>query len=60
MSESPVERSTQNPKGKTNVEQMPEPSPKTDLTEPVQISDPKQSPFENLENTKQTDNTKSV
>lgn len=47
MSESPeVERSTQNPKGRTNVEQTPEPPlGKADPTEPVQvkgkISDPK-------------------
>jgi hypothetical protein len=66
MSESPeVERSTQNPKGKTNIEQTPEPPlGKADPTEPVQvkgkISNPKQSPSGNLENAGQTDSTQSA
>jgi hypothetical protein len=59
MSESPeVERSTQNPRGKTNIEHGAEPSvDKTDPTEPVRVSNPKQMPLGNLENARQTDTT---
>jgi len=62
MSESPeVERGTQNPKGKTNVEKTSEDTKRnTDSTEPAQVSNPKQSPSGNLENAGQTDNTKSA
>jgi hypothetical protein len=51
MSESPeVEPSTQNPRGKTNIEQGPEPLvDKTDPTEPVRVSNLKQTPSGNLE-----------
>jgi hypothetical protein len=45
MSESPeAERSTQNPRGKTNIEHGAEPSvDKIDPTEPVGVSNPKQT-----------------
>jgi hypothetical protein len=43
-----VERSTQNPRGKTNIEQR---------AEPVRVSNPKQTPLGNLENGRQTGTT---
>lgn len=65
MSESPeVERSAQNPGGKSNIEQAEPPIGKTDPTDPVQVkgkaSNPKQPPSGNLENAGQSDNTRSV
>ncbi len=62
MSESPeVERSAQNPSGNTNIEQGAEPSvDKTDPTEPVRVSNPKQTPSGNLEIAWQTYTTPEV
>jgi hypothetical protein len=60
MSESPEveEQSTQKPRSKTNIEHEAEPSvDKTDPTEPVRVSNPKQTSSGNLENARQTDTT---
>lgn len=58
MSESPeVERSTQNPGGKSNIEQGVEPPvDKTDPTEPVRVPDKKESPEDKrMKNMNRTD-----
>ena len=57
MSESPeVERSTQNPKGKTNLKSTESPVDKTDPTQPVEISSVEETPQGNqMKNVGRTD-----
>jgi hypothetical protein len=57
MSESPeVERSTQNPKGSTNLKGAEPPADKTDPTQPVEISSVEESPQGNqMKNVGKTD-----
>ena len=58
MSESPeVERGTQNPKGRTNMEQGAEPPlDKTDPTQPVEVASTEESPQGNqMKNVGKTD-----
>jgi len=57
MSESPeVERSTQNPKGRTNIEQGAEPTiDKTDPTQPVEVESVESPQGNQMKNVGKTD-----